>query len=219
MKPFIIDIETTGRQDADAFLPTIAAPANYKDETKRNNYVKERREQLLDSAALDAALGCVLCVGILRNGAAPQFLHDQNERQLLHQVWLTLNTREASERFVTFNGHRFDFPFLVRRSFALGVPLPEWFPREGRFLRHLFCDLAELWACGDRSELISLDRLARLCGLPGKAGNGADFAKLWEQNRKAALAYLEQELRLTLALWNHLGCAAKPSTIEYAHAE
>src|SRR5262249_10509615 len=95
----------------------------------------------------------------------------------------------------------FDFPYLVRRSLVTGISIPRWLPRDGRFPRHMFCDLAEVWACGDRSETISLDRLARLCGLPGKSNSGTDFAGLWAEDHNAAIAYVRKDLELTLQLW------------------
>jgi predicted PolB exonuclease-like 3'-5' exonuclease len=202
MKPFVVDIETGPRPDSEACLPQITAPANYKDEAKRASYVIEKRSQLVAEAALDAALGQILCVGILRDGEQPQFIHnDENETDLLRNVWHTLEHKRSGEVYVTFNGHRFDFPYLARRSFAKGVTVPSWFPRDGRFPKYAFNDLAEVWSCGDRSATISLDRLAVLCGLPGKSHSGADFARLWKEDRKTAFAYLENDLRLTQQLW------------------
>jgi len=64
----------------------------------------------------------VLVVGILRNGSGAQFLYDVDEKKLLRMTWLELETKEADEIFVTFNGSRFDWPMLARRSFALGRP-------------------------------------------------------------------------------------------------
>ena len=153
MKPVIIDIETGGRTDAANYLPEITAPSNYKDAAKIEAYIMEKRASQLESAALSAETGRVLCVGILREGMGPQFIHDDDEKQLLHKTWHELETHGGNEQFVTFCGHRFDFPFIARRSIALGVPVPLWFPRDGRFPRHAFCDLAELaWQCGDRTE-------------------------------------------------------------------
>jgi len=197
MKPFVIDIETSGRIDAVDFLPEVTAPSNYRDEQKIQSYIVEKRAAQLEAAALSAVTGYVVVVGILRHSLEPRFIHHDDECRLLRLFWAELESRDSSEVFVTFCGHRFDLPFIVRRSFVLGVPVPEWFPRDGRFPRHAFTDLAELWQCGDRTETISLDRLARLCGLPGKTGNGAEFGKLWTHDRAAALDYLRRDLELT----------------------
>lgn len=204
MTPLILDIETAGRADSAEFLPPIEAPSNYKDAAKIEAYLTERRAKQLEAAALSAETGRVLAVGLLRDGHNPQVIHDDNETALLRQTWIELGNRAGDATLVTFCGHRFDLPYLARRSFALGVTIPAWFPKDGRFRPPLYCDLAELWQCGDRAETISLDRLAKLCGLPGKTGSGADFAMLWQSDRTAALAYLGNDLRLTLALWQRM---------------
>jgi hypothetical protein len=164
----------------------------------------EKRASQLEMAALSAETARVLCVGILRDGGA-QFIHDDdNEAQLLRDTWAACGCKEADEVFVTFNGNRFDWPMLTRRSYILGVTVPNWLPREGRWIYGTNYDLFALWQLGDRSESISLDRLARLCGLSGKTGSGADFARLWKDDRKAALDYLELDLELTRALWQKM---------------
>jgi hypothetical protein len=204
MKPFVIDLETAGRPDAAQYLPEVTAPSNYKDVAKIEAYLAEKRAAQLEAAALSAETARILCVGILRNGSEPQFVHDDQEAKLLRKTWLELETREADEIFVTFNGARFDWPMLARRCYALAVPVPSWFPADGRWPLRTHCDLYARWQCGDRQESISLDRLARLCGLPGKTGSGAEFARLWAEDRKAALEYLRHDLELTRDLWQRM---------------
>ncbi len=211
MKPFVIDLETAGRPDAASFLPAVEPPANYRDQAKIHAYVEERRTKQLEAAALSAETARILCVGILRTGAEAQFIHDDDEVELLRNTWQALETREADELFVTFNGTRFDWPMLARRSYALGVPLPSWFPADGRWPRRTHGDLFTLWQAGDRTETISLDRLARLCGLPGKTATGADFGRLWLTDRLAALAYLRRDLDLTHQLWLHMAGDTAPA--------
>jgi len=201
MKPFVMDIETTGRADAADYLPPIEAPGNYKDLAKIEAYLAEKRAAQLERAALSAETARILCVGILRMSGEPLVIHDDDERRLLREAWLELETREEDEIFVTFNGSRFDWPMLARRCYALGVPVPSWFPCDGRWPHRTHCDLFTLWQCGDRTEIISLDRLARLCGQPGKTANGAHFGKLWRTDRTAALEYLRHDLELTRDLW------------------
>lgn len=201
MIPFVVDLESTGRTDAADFLPPIEPPSNYKDAAKIEAFLGEKRAAQLERAALSAETARILCVGILRHGAEAQYIHDDDEAKLLRKTWLELETREADEIFTTFNGTRFDWPMLARRSFAMDVPVPNWFPVDGRWPHRTHCDLLSLWQTGDRQELISLDRLARLCGLPGKTGSGAHFGELWRTDRTAALAYLKLDLELTRDLW------------------
>jgi len=140
----------------------------------------------------------VFCVMVRR------LLSNDDEALLLSKAWSVFETKEADEIFVTFNGTRFDWPFLARRSYALGVVVPLWYPADGRWPLRTHCDLYTLWQAGDRTESISLDRLARLCGLGGKIGNGAEFGKLWTEDRNAALDYLRQDLKLTRDLWRRM---------------
>jgi Predicted 3'-5' exonuclease related to the exonuclease domain of PolB len=206
ISPIIVDIETGPRslEEIEPLLPAIAAPTNYKDQTKIDGYVKERRDQLVAGAALSAVTGRVLAVGILRDDDSPCYIAPDDEAELLRKTWRELEHKRAGEVFVTFYGHRFDFPFLARRSWANRVAVPEWFPRDGRYPRHAFVDLAEFWQCGDRGESISLDRLAKFLGLPGKNGSGADFATIWQTDRAAALEYLASDLRLTRAIFERI---------------
>lgn len=212
MKTIILDIETTARPETEIadLLPSITAPSNWKDEAKIAAYVAEKRAQAIAEGALDPVLGRVLAVGVLVDGAF-EFVGWPEERQLLRDTWHRLEGMfRAGTKFVTFNGHRFDFPFLARRSWACGVAVPSWIPRDGRWPRHAFVDLLEVWQAGNRTESIGLDRLARLCGLPGKAGNGANFGLLWASDRPAALRYLEQDLRLTASLAERMLVEAEP---------
>jgi hypothetical protein len=203
MKPFIFDIETAGRPDAAEYLPEVSAPANYKDAAKIQAYMEEKRSAQLEAAALSAETARILCVGILRKGV-PQYIQDDDEAKLVRNTWVEMGSREADELFVTFNGTRFDWPMLARRSYVLGVPVPSWYPPDGRWPLRMHHDLYALWQCGDRQESISLDRLARLCGLPGKTGSGAEFARLWNDDRAAALQYLQHDLEMTRELWRRM---------------
>jgi hypothetical protein len=200
MNPLILDIETGPRPDAANFLPTPEAPANYKDPAKVAAYIEERKAALLDQAALSAETAQVLVVGLLRPGQEPIYIYTDYEADTLRETWGKLGERRCNEVFVTFNGARFDWPMLVRRSYALGVPVPGWMPRDGRWPKRTHVDLFEWWQAGDRQTTISLDRLARLVGLPGKTDTGARFHLMWAADRPKALAYLAHDLDLTAAI-------------------
>lgn len=201
MKCYCVDIETSARDNAAEFLPEVDAPANYRDEIKIKAYLEEKRKSQLERAALSAETARILCVGLLREEWPVSFVDDVDERDLLIRTWDALGAYKDDEQFVTFNGARFDWPMLARRSYALGVRIPGWFPLDGRWKNSRHCDLMELWQCGNRGDSISLDTLARLTGVGAKSGNGADFARLWRDDRAAALTYLTHDLELTRSLW------------------
>ncbi|MBM4223571.1 MAG: hypothetical protein FJ167_01985, partial [Gammaproteobacteria bacterium] len=127
------------------------------------------------------------------------------EAVLLASVWDYFRTAGGTRRptFVGFNTFAFDLPFLVRRSWANGVPVPPTI-RQGRYWSDWLLDLRDVWQMGDRQASGSLDSICRTLGLGEKSGSGADFARLWQTDRAAATEYLIKDLSLTAALAGRL---------------
>src|SRR5208282_320052 len=106
-------------------------------------------------AALDARTARVLCVGF--KGKTVDILEGPEEGMLTNfwSYWMGKDTKTI-QRFVGFNILRFDLPFLVRRSWHLGIPVPADV-YDGRFFHRNFIDLMSYWSFGHREEMISLD--------------------------------------------------------------
>jgi hypothetical protein len=102
---------------------------------------------------------------------------------------------------VGFDLLRFDLPFLVRRSWAMGIPVPPqiYQDREGLYYSKLFIDLLREWQQGDRAAGISLGHLAFHLGVPGKSGDGANFGAIYAEDPEEAAHYLEGDLDCTVA--------------------
>jgi hypothetical protein len=172
-----------------------------------------------ERAALDATTGRVVAIGLLVNGesliiGADRQGKDRSEDDILHSWWGFWRRCVAEQRPVAgFNIHAFDLPFLVRRSWILGVPIPTSV-RQGRYWSPLLIDLMKAWALDGR-DMVSLDTLARAFGIgeklheadDGQAVSGADFHRLWAENRPAAIQYLGRDLDLTAALAVKMGIA------------
>ena len=167
-------------------------------------------------AALDATTGRVVAIGFLRDDQmeSPDIIDcDQDEQAGLREWWD--NVEDALHDrlpLIGFNVCHFDLPFLVRRSWLLGVPVPAGL-RKGRYWSDLVVDLMQVWNFHGR-ELIGLDRLARAFGIAGKVTeaegtevSGAEFARLWRGNRKAAEAYLHQDVWLCARLADRMEAA------------
>lgn len=200
------DIETGPLPDEQLALvkPEFKAPANYKDEEKIKAYLVEAEAKWKQDAALSALTGQVLLIGTMQGGIFDA--HMGEEKQLLTEFWMWLDTMQLalSHTICGFSILNFDLPFLVQRSYLMGVSFP-WAIRKGRYWSEHFVDLAELWACGSREKMASLDTLARSMGLGAKTGHGADFAKLFSEDREKAVAYCENDLRLTAAMAERMG--------------
>lgn len=152
-------------------------------------------------AALDATTGQVLVIGYY-NPDADRFAIDHgDEAELIARFWAKAASCRAEHRsFVGLNIHEFDLPFLARRSWLLGVSVPDWLIRQDRYFDGVFIDLRKVWLCGQwtgSGVKSSFGHLAKAFGTDGKPDgiDGSMFADLWETDREKAIAYLESDLR------------------------
>lgn len=202
MKPTYFDIETGPLPDEQLtaiippFDPAEVKLGNIKDPDKiaaklaekETNYLADAR----DKAALSATTGKVLAIG-LEDHDGTRCLAAANEAEILADFWHGFRT--GHDRYIGFNIFGFDLPFMIRRSWKLGVPVAGI--RQGRYWNERFIDLREMWQLGDRQAKGSLDAICTHFGLAGKNGNGKDFARLFELNPAQALKYLCNDLRMT----------------------
>lgn len=132
MRYLVLDLETLPIDSAADFVSVadIAAPSNYKDEEKIAAYCAAERKKRIAAAALDMDLARVCAVGAMSpDMTAPLTLLCQNEddeRTVFENLasQCSYNNREAL-CIVTFNGHGFDLPLLMRRARYLGVDFPK----------------------------------------------------------------------------------------------
>jgi predicted PolB exonuclease-like 3'-5' exonuclease len=197
--PIIFDIETGPLDEWEVahLMPQFSAPSNYKDEAKIAASIEEQRKTWLEKRALSASTGQVIAIGIREDGEFSYLTNIGGEADMLRHWWAIIAENGViTQKIVGFNSNRFDLPFLIRRSWKLRVEIPATI-LSGRYLNNYCIDLMELWQCGDRQASISLDSLAKFLGVGAKNGDGAFFHELWETDRDAALAYLENDLLLT----------------------
>lgn len=198
----VFDIETGPADDetlAEQFtLKTkeeFVGDRNWKAETidaKYEEYRLSAFENLKRKAALDATTGHVLAIG-LKDVEGTRILDSINEEKLLLDFWKIAELQEwRGGMMVGHNCLGFDLPFLMRRSWMLGIEFPRL---------TVIKDTMKVWGCGVYGETISLDRLSKALGVGGKSAGitGADFAWLWngdEEDHNRARQYLTQDLEL-----------------------
>lgn len=137
MKPILFfDIETTANPDALSLLPEPSAPAKYKDADKIALYVSEKKAEQIAQAPLDADLGKVIAIS-LQSGIESQVeVHltgdpeTKTENDLIRWFWTAF--AKADGRSCGYNIIGFDLPYLLRRSFDLGIQVPI-LPRLAKF--------------------------------------------------------------------------------------
>ncbi len=216
MKFAIFDIETGPRPEAELadVQPECKAPANYKDPEKIAAAIAEQRKEWIGRAALSAVTGRVLAIGWRQDGQTT-ILCEEHEAAMLIQLWAFVEAAAREHRTVIgFNSNRFDIPFLTRRSWVLGVPVPSGvYGARGYVNPTAFLDLMDEWACGDRQSTISLDTLSRFLGVGAKNGEGKFFSQILEEDRAQALAYLENDILMTLRVAERLLGVKETATV------
>jgi DNA polymerase elongation subunit (family B) len=205
---YIYDIETGALPEAELLtvMPEFEAPTNYKDPSKVEAAIAEKRAAWMERAALSAVTGRILAIGVKPVGGDVDVISG-DEAVMLRTFWALAKEAKAERRLlIGFNTTGFDLPFMVRRSWKLGVRIPlSLLNVDNRPNKGVFVDILEAWQCGDRQERVSLNTLAKYLGVGAKNGSGADFAKLWQTERSIAEAYLRNDLALTEAVADRLG--------------
>lgn len=208
----IFDIETrpysVERVRELELLPRLKL-GNTKDPEKIKEKEAAHEADAMEKAALDPTISEVCAVGWHRPGLTWVTTVDPvslTERDLIEGIFAEINlTINAMGRICGFNIIGFDLPYLIRRAMILGIPWPTHLRHNNRWDQQHIVDLMEVWQLGDRQSSISLDRLAKALGVGKKSGNGKDFHKLLATDPQAAVAYLENDLKLTAQCAEKLG--------------
>jgi hypothetical protein len=207
MNHIIFDIETgpIDQPYLDLMMPEFEAPKNFTDPEKIAKAIEAKKQDWYEKAALSPLTGKVIAIGLefdVGFGIMSEPVHSK-ESEILTEFWKLVRDNHTSQ-FIGFNIASFDLPFLIRRSMKYGIRPPDVF-NNNRYLSHQFVDLLQVWQCGDRSELVSLGKLAMFMGVGSKEGSGAEFAKLWKEDRPMAIEYLKQDIALTKAVAVKMG--------------
>lgn len=230
MKTIYFDIETGGLPEEELlaimppFDPDDVKLGNIKDPLKVQAKIDLAREKhkrdFIERAALCPLTGRVMAVGIVEKVSGVfECIGDDDEAELLRKFWKAVCFTESVEmspfgdefggdealnRIIGFNVRLFDLPFLVKRSWKHRVAVPARL-RSGRYWSEQMVDLRDVWQLGDSGSVGSLGRVAKHLGVGQKNGDGAAFARLWREDRETAMAYLRNDLDMTVRVAQALG--------------
>ncbi len=177
----------------------LAYPKKVEEHLKNYEQAKLAYEaKIVDKAALSAYTARVLAIGLEIDGEFRMLAGD--EADMLSTFWDIFE--ESTSKFVGFNINKFDVPFLVRRSWKLGVIPPNIY--NGRYLTNKFIDLMEVASCGEFGTFLSLGKLCDFLGVEGKFQGdctGASFADKFTSDIKGdyelAVEYLKCDIKAT----------------------
>lgn len=211
---------------------------NLKDEAKRATKLEEARaahaaslndwpttlaalreaewQKFKDKAALSAMTGKVLAIGVINGEGKTAILHgDGSEEKLLTDFWELCKKKRGKDRFAGMNIYGFDLPFLIIRSWILGVSIPNYvYTPSGKWTNfdQSFVDLRCVWLLGRSwgEAESNLNAVSLALGGKGKMQDvgGGDFARLWfgtEEEHELAVSYLINDLVETKFVANKLG--------------
>jgi predicted PolB exonuclease-like 3'-5' exonuclease len=206
--PVVYDIETAplSKDVLASRKPTFSPPGNLKDPEKIRVALEDKEHEWYAKAALSAQTGRVLVVGLWQAGTV-DFLQG-DEESMLADFWQQYK-RTSPCTWIGWNSRRFDLPFLLRRSWILGVDVDP-FVMTGRYFNRRFQDAMEWWDCfqhDSEAGSSSLNAVSKSLGLAGKTGSGAEFAMLYAADKKAALDYLKNDLVMTASVAEIIGTA------------
>ncbi len=204
LAPIFFDIETEALPDKELEhdLPFFEAPSTWKDPQKIAAYVDKKRLEYVEKAALSPLTGRVLAIGVQSDKDGPG-VFEGNEGNLLETFWQYFRHNNEAQ-WVGHNTHSFDWPFLIKRSWKLGITVPSGI-KDGKWYRPNLRDTMEMFTGGSYGERISLDRLGRFFGVGSKGGkSGAHFAETYHNDKPAAIEYLYNDLALTQAVFERM---------------
>lgn len=197
------NVKDAAKIEAKIEAERIAYPQKVKEH--QETYEREREEyvaKITSKAALSALTGKIVAIGIKTSDK--EMILEGDECKILNQFWQLYTANLMSKTFVGWNISGFDVPFIVRRSWKLGVPVPLGV-FDGRYLNRCFVDLMTMFGCGEYGYKIKLDTVAKYLGVPGKyTGDctGEMFADKFLSGDKEARAQAEEYLKCDIrATW------------------
>ena len=199
--PLFFDIETgpISGDEVRQYMPKFEAPSNYKDEEKIAKVIAEKEHAWLEKAALSPITGKVLAIGHCIDDKNVSVI-EGDEKDIISQFWESITYHGAILRkLIGFNSNSFDIPFLIRRSWKLGIKIPNTLYKyhRGRVYLHENCvDILDYWSL-DTRDSIKLADLARYLEVGTKTASGAEFSGLYAENRDEAISYLKNDILLT----------------------
>ncbi len=180
MDYFVVDIET--------------CPLN------KDAYLSAADERLKHLNPLDSR---IIAIGIKRSDSSePVLLLNENEKELLDDFWVELASfrkGNPSNKIIGFNIKNFDIPFLVTRSFILGVKIVPF------FLKDLVEIREKIGAYKQGPQRGKLKEFGALLDFPSDEIDGSKIPELyWNGELERLKSYLKNDVVITEKLFQRL---------------
>lgn len=207
------DIETCPQDEARllAIAPDFKPNANLKDPDKIAANIAEKRASYLADSALHW-LTCevaLICLG--SDSSNIQAISEGTEAEKLEKfLSIASYNLQNGIKLIGHNIIGFDLPIIVNRARLNGLRIPESIGQmnNGRwYWNENIVDTLQVITFGNKQDIAgnSVDAIAKSCGFPSKLGDGANFYKLWQQNKAGAISYCKRDVEIEILIASMLG--------------
>ena len=179
MEPLALDIETIPDETKEKYLAEPEPAKNIKDPDKIKEDIERKRAGMVSKMALSPFTGRICSFSIYGKDKENRFSNtidkicDAEEARVLGSLFALLTLGLAKYRIITWNGYRFDFPYIYKRAMSLSLPLPSGCPALNywgkRYSRFPHCDLMQELAGWSKEENETLDMMGQIFLGAGKS--------------------------------------------------
>jgi predicted PolB exonuclease-like 3'-5' exonuclease len=158
----------------------------------------------IKDTALSPWSGCIVCIGVgIDDNVAT--IANMAEKDILDAFWILMREKASNARFVTFNGKRFDIPFINRRSTMLHTRKTVDIPTRLYYNDRHF-DVMEELTVHFTEQWLSLKEYCILHDIPvTDTVDGSLVYALWSQgNIRAIEEHCAEDIRSTMALYRRI---------------
>ena len=201
--PLVIDIETIPNMDVIDLLPEPKADARLKDLVKIAADIERKKAEAVGKMGLDPNFGRVCAIGYAErpDGGQPATRDDhmseatdEEEARILAAFWQAVR---VCDRIGSFNGAGFDIPFILRRSWLLGVRPTRKFetvPWRCATGESNHVDVRLALSLGDAKAKGTMDLYGKLKLGRGKT-DGMDGSQVWDYWREGRVDEIREYCR------------------------
>lgn len=225
-----LDIETLPTADPAVIADiasTVMPPGNISKAETIAAWEAQKKPALVDQAVsktgFDGLLGSIACIcWAIDDGPVQYTARSGGEDGMLAFFFRALGDSLKSQhshidsQTHTFVGHNlagFDLPFIKHRSIIHGIKptMSLWKAMHAKPWDATIGDTMLMWS-QDRERRVSLDRLCRSFGIPGKGDfDGSMVAKTWPVDPEKVIAYCKDDVERVRAVYKRLTFATQPA--------
>ena len=218
-----LDIETLPTTDPDIIkelASKITAPAQYKKPESIAEWMAENKERMTKEAvaktSFDGLYGRIACICYAFDDGEVYVVDDDDESVLLANLYSHISDMTSKpyhggvmDMDAVFIGHNlagFDLPFLKHRSVINRVkPVPTILKAmSAKPWDNCISDTMLMWS-QDREKRVSMDKLCRAFGIPGKCDfDGSMVAETWPVDRQRVIEYCKDDVIRTREIYKRI---------------